>query len=215
MKKMTLFFLVLGLLLGGCAGVPAMPGHAVRAEGAAVIAPLPDVTMENLTDAILSVSFEAEDVYLDDTGKLQMDAVIYTYDQYDLVDIALLQTGDRIITHRGEVAVSHVERKDSGMVSINGGWEAGGLDLVTDECGVYYAIGANDAKDWYKIGEATIRVSADFQGYDQADPDQGTIIFFPGSFLVGEVTNYDFTPWNTTIRIEKGQVVELHRIYIP
>ena len=86
---------------------------------------------------------------------------------------------------------------------------------MADECGVFYAAGANDTKDWYEIGEATIRVSVDFQGYDQADPELGEVIFFPGSFLVNEVTNYDFTPWNTTIRVEDGQVVELYRMYTP
>jgi hypothetical protein len=86
---------------------------------------------------------------------------------------------------------------------------------MTHEGGVYYAVSANDAKDWYEIGEATIRVSADFIGYDQADLKLGEVIFYPGSFLVGEVTNYDFTPYNTTIRVEAGQVMELHRVYMP
>ena len=207
MKKMLMVCLLMVCLLAACANAEGVPGCTVF--------PLPDVTMENLTDAILSVSFEEGDVYLDDTGKLQMNVRIYTCDQYDLVDMALLQAGDVLVTHDGEVAVNHVDRKDDGMISINGGLEAGGLDLMTDECGVYYAVDANGAKVWYEIGMATIRVSVDFQGYDQVDPEQEPDVFYPGSFLVGEVTNYDFTPWNTTIRVEAGQVVELHRMYMP
>lgn len=214
MKKM-LFCLAVVLLVGGCINLTVVPCPAARADAAAVIYPLPDATMENLTDAILSVSFEAGDVYLDDTGKLQMNVKIYTHDQYDLVDIALLQVGDTLVTHAGEVAVLSVERMGDGTVSINGGWEADGLSLMTHEGGVYYAVSANDAKDWYEIGEATIRVSADFIGYDQADLELGEVIFYPGSFLVGEVINYDFTPYNTTIRVEAGQVMELHRVYMP
>jgi hypothetical protein len=171
--------------------------------------------MENLTDAILSVSFEEGDVYLDDTGKLQMNVRIYTCDQYDLVDMALLQAGDVLVTHDGEVAVNHVDRKDDGMISINGGLEAGGLDLMTDECGVYYAVDANAAKVWYEIGMATIRVSVDFMGYDNADPEQGEVILYPGDFLIGAVENYDFTPHNTTIRVEGGQIIEMNRSYTP
>lgn len=215
MKKMMLFCLAMFLLSGGCINLPAAQCCAAKAEVAATIYPLPDTTMENLTDAILSVSFEEGDVYLDDTGKLQMTVKIYTHDQYDLVDIALLRMGDILVTHASEVIVTSVERKGDGMVSINGGWEAGGLSLMTSDAGFYYAVSANDTKDWYEIGEATIRVSVDFMGYDQADLELGEVIFCPGSFLVGEVTNYDFTPFNTTVRVEAGQVVELYRMYMP
>lgn len=48
-----------------------------------------------------------------------------------------------------------------------------------------------------------------------ADLEVGEIIIYPGDFLIGAVTNYDFTPYNTTIRIEDGQVVEMNRVYIP
>ena len=213
-KMMTLCFLMV-FLLSICTTATGMLYHAAYAEPAVMIYPLPDATMEDLTNTVLSVSLEEGDVYLDDTGTLQMDVKIYSYDLYDLIDIALLKAGDVLVTHAGEVEVISVERKTGGRISVNGGWEAGGLDLMTDDCGGYYAIGANDTKDWYEIGEATIRVSVDFQGYDQADIELGEVIFSPGSFLVGEVTNYDFTPYNTTIRVEDGQVVELYRMYMP
>ena len=228
MKKMMLFYVVFGLLLAGwinqseailtdstlCA--TAIAEEAINpGEPPVIVYPLPDATMENLTDAILSVSLEEGDVYLDDTGKLQMNVTIYTYDAYDLVEIALLQVGDRIVTHAGEVDIISIRHLPGGTIAINGGWEEDGLTLMTDDSGFYYAIGANDAKSWYEIGKATIRVSVDFQGYDQSDFEMGEVVFYPGSFLVNEVTNYDFTPYNTTIRIEEGQVVELHRMYMP
>ena len=65
------------------------------------------------------------------------------------------------------------------------------------------------------MGEATIRVSADFKDSDCADPELGEVVIYPGDFLVDAVTNYDFTPYNTTIRIEGGQIVEMNRRYIP
>lgn len=228
MKKMMLFYVVLCLLLTGwinqseailtdstlCAA--AIAEEAINpGEIPVIVYPLPDATMENLTDAILSVSLEEGDVYLDDTGKLQMNVTIYTYDAYDLVDIALLQVGDRIVTHAGEVDIISIRHLPGGTIAINGGWEEDGLTLMTDDSGFYYAIGANDTKSWYEIGKATIRVSVDFRGYDQSDLEMGEVVFYPGSFLVNEVTNYDFTPYNTTIRIEEGQVVELHRMYMP
>lgn len=65
------------------------------------------------------------------------------------------------------------------------------------------------------VGEATNRVSVDFVGYDTSDLESGEVLFYPGSFLVGEVTNFNFTPHNTTIRVADGQIVEMHRFYTP
>ena len=232
MKKIMLFTIVLCLLLAGCsqtgqidAAESELPveteaeqdasGSAEQESPAARIQPLPDTTMESWTDAILSVSLEEGDAYVDDTGKMQMDLKIYTYDKYDMVDISLLKAGDIIVTHAGEVEVTSVERSENGAVYINGGLDAGGFDLVTDDSGIFYETGFNDAKNWYEVGEATIRVSVDFKGYDNADPDKGEVIIYPGDFLTEGVVNYDFTPYNTTIRVEAGQIVEMNRVYVP
>ena len=189
--------------------------EAEQKESGVTVQPLSDTTMENLEDAILSVSFGEGDVYLDDTGKLQMKAKIYTYDKYDMVDVAQMKVGDISVTHTGGVEVQALERSDSGIIYINGGLEEGGFDLVTDESGVFYEVGFNDAKNWYEVGEATIRVSADFKGYDNSDPEQGEVIIYPGDFLVDGVADYNFTPYNTTIRVEGGQIVEMNRVYTP
>ena len=179
------------------------------------ISPLPDTTMENLTDAILSVSLEEGDAYVDDRGIMQMDLKIYTYDKYDMADVANLKVGDTILTESGEVEVTSKEQSETGTVHINGGLEAGGFDLVMDDSGIFYETGYNDVKNWYEIGEATIRVSVDFKGIDNADLEQGEVIIYPGDFLIGAVTNYNFTPYNTTIRVEDGQIVEMNRVYTP
>ena len=235
MKKWMLLLTAVCLLLTGCGKSapdavvePEVPGNAavetqqqapespVQDEVPAVtVYPLPDATMENLTDAILSVSLGEGDAYVDDTGKMQMDVKIFTYDKYDMVDISCLKEGDIIVTHAGEVEVTSLERNEGGILYVNGGLEEGGFDLVTDECGIFFETGFDDAKNWYEVGEATIRVSVDFMGVDQADPEQGDVILYPGSFLVSEVTDYNFTPHNTTIRVEAGQIVEMTRRYVP
>ena len=219
MKQTIFIFLVICLLLTGCADSPepgAVPAtDAVQPESSRIILPLPDTSMENMTDAILSVSLEEGDAYVDDTGKMQMDVTIYTHDKYDMLDISKLKVGDIIVTHAGEVEITSLEQKESGTICINGGLEGGGFDLATDESGVFYEVGFNDAKNWYEVGEATIRVSVDFKGYDNADPDKGEVIIYPGDFLTEGVVNYDFTPFNTTIRVEAGQIVEMNRVYVP
>lgn len=202
------------MLMRFCAE-PEMLEKPEQVETAATVRPLPDNTMENLQDAILAVSFGEGDVYVDDTGKLQMKAKIYTYDKYDMVDISMLQVGDTIVTHSGEVQVTALERSATGILYVNGGLENGGFDLVTDDSGVYFETGYSDIKSWYQVGEATLRVSVDFKGSDISDLENGEIIIYPGSFLVEGAVKYDFTPNNTTIRLAEGQVVELNRVYNP
>ena len=243
MKRIVVLLMAFCLLLAGCA-IPQLdgsentvPNENVVAEATEIpetaateaqenveteqtevgltIHPLPDTTMENLTDAILSISLEEGGAYVDDSGAMQMDVTIYTYDKYDMVDIATLEVGDILVGHAGEVEVISKEQNEAGTIYINGGLENGGFDLVTDEDGVFYEMGYSDHKSWYEVGKATIRVSADFEFTDSSDLDLGEVVYYPGSFLVGEVTNYDFTPYNTTIRVENGQIVELNRVYIP
>lgn len=186
-----------------------------QSEDVNVIEPLPDTTMDNLTDAILSVSLEEGAAYVDDAGIMQMDLKIYTYDKYDMVDIANLKVGDIIVRNSEEVEVTSKEQNEAGTIFINGGLDMGGFDLVTDDCGIFFEMGYSDAKSWYEVGEATIRVSADFLGSDRSDLDKGEVLIYPGDFLVGAVENYNFTPYNTTIRVEEGQIVELNKVYVP
>ena len=234
-KKIIVLWMVFCLLLTGCAasqkgnGENEIPSDIAASkamvssdtdsteqpEETHTITPLPDTTMENLSDAILSISLDEGDAYVDDSGRMQMDLKIYTYDKYDMVDIANLKAGDTVVRHFGEVKVISKEQNEAGTIYINGGLENGGFDLVTDDCGIFYETGFNDVKNWYEIGEATIRVSVDFKGVDNADLEQGEVIIYPGDFLIGAVTNYDFTPYNTTIRVEDGQIVEMNRVFIP
>lgn len=93
--------------------------------------------MDNLTDAILSISLEEGDAYVDDTGKMQMDVTICSYDKYDMVDISTLKVGDILVTHAGEVEIASLAREENGTVLINGGLDENGFDLITDETGVF------------------------------------------------------------------------------
>lgn len=243
MKKYVLILLSLCMLLSGCSNVQKDPAetHASTPEGETIEAsappsasdagsgdqgadastspvtvyPLPDPTMDALENATLAISLAEGGAYTDDTGAMQMDVTVYTYDRFDMVDIAGLKAGDVMVTHSGDVAVSSVERNELGTVWINGGLEEGGFDLFSNDDGVYYESGFNDSKNWYELGTVTLRVSADFEFRDHMDPDKGEQIYYAGSFLAGEVTDYHFTPHNTTIRTENGQIVSMERIYMP
>lgn len=231
LKKLLVLFVVMCILLVGCTkpqnepeqaekpavSEPAAGGDEAKepAQTGVTVLPLADATMENLDDAILNISLEEGDAYLDDTGILRMDVKIYTYDRYDAVNIAVLEPGDRLSRHTGEIVINTIERSEGGSVCINGGLEKDGIELVTDEGGTFFEIGYNDVKNWYEAGEATLRVSTEFEYRDNSDPEKGEVIHYPGSFLIDEIPDYNFTPDSTTIRVEDGQIVAMDRIYIP
>ena len=181
------------------------------------ISPLPvTIDMNRLDNCTVAVSFEEGDAYVDDTGIMRLDVTVYTYDLYDMIDISLLEEGDTIVIRNQEVPVTSLERNELGLVIINGGEENGGYDFYTDESGVYYEMGFSDAKAYYPLGEATIRVSTDFEFIDSSDLEVGEKLFYPGDFLVeGAGIRYDFHANNTTVVIEDGQIIAMNRVYTP
>ena len=186
-------------------------------EEATKISPLPTtIDMNALDNCTLAVSFEEGDAYVDDTGAMQLDVTVYTYDLYDMVDIANLKEGDTIVIQGNEVAVENVETLESGLVFINGGMENGGYDLWHNDSGVYFEHGYNDAKSYYALGEATIRVSTEFEFVDSSDLDKGEVTYYPGDFLTDNAgILYHFVPNNTSIVVEGGQIIQMTRIYTP
>ena len=190
---------------------------ASEATEGAVISPLPTtIDMNALDDCTLAVSFGEGDAYVDDTGAMQLKVTVYTYDLYDMVDMAGLKVGDTIMIQGNEVLVESLETLESGLVFINGGMENGGYDLWHGNSGVYFEHGYNDMKSYYPLGEATLRVSEDFKFADSSNPDKGEVIYYPGDFLTenGGI-EYQFSPNNTSIVVEGGKVISMTRTYTP
>lgn len=182
-----------------------------------VISPLPvTIDMNNLANCTLAVSFEKGDAYVDDTGVMQLKVTVYTYDLYDMIDIAMLKEGDTMVLRGQEVPVTSLTRTDYGSVEINGGLDVGGYELRTDNNTVFYETGYSDVKSYYALGEATLRVSADFIFTDASDLDKGEITYYPGDFLTDDAgIDYHFTPHNSSIVIKDGQVISMKRVYTP
>ena len=180
------------------------------------ILPLPvSIDMNQLDNCTVAISLEKGDAYVDDTGAMQMDVTVYTYDWYDMVDMAELKEGDIIIIRGQEIPVTSIERNERGIL-INGGLDNGGYDFATDDTTVWYECGYSDAKSYYALGDATIRVSADMNFYDSSDLDKGEVMYYPGDFLTDKAgIVYHFVPDNTKIVIENGKIIEMYRSYIP
>ena len=111
MKKLLALFMICcmctacGTKEEAVVDVPAQPEDAVEVESekteaaeeteekaeteaaGAVITPLPStIDMNALDSCTLAVSFEEGDAYVDDTGAMQLDVTVYTYDLYLLED---------------------------------------------------------------------------------------------------------------------------------
>ena len=151
MKKTLSVILTLILSVGLIAGCNSQTGK--EENNAKVINPLPETLDVNALDnCTVAVSLEKGDVYVDDNGKMVMNLTVYSYELYDMVDIASLKENDVIVRKDEEVTITEVERTDSGLVRINGGEENGGFDLISNDSTVYYETGMNDIKAYYEIG---------------------------------------------------------------
>ena len=196
--------------------VPTAAATEQTEDPAPLILPLPDHTLENLEDSILNICLEQGDFFRDASGDIYLRAQIFAYDQFDMVDIAAMQEGDRIRISGKVFTVDEVMRNEHGTVLINGGLDEGGFNLVTDDSCVFYVQGYDDMKSWNLICETDYLVSPDFVFTDHADLDVGERTYTAEDFLgslPGE--NYGYTPQNTKVRIENGVAVAMERIYTP
>ena len=75
----------------------------------------------------------------------------------------------------------------------------------------------SDAKAYYEIGNAILRVSADdFRYYDKSDLDAEPTEYYPGDFLLEEaIFEYYFNPNNTSVVIEDGKIIAMKKVYTP
>lgn len=221
MKVRVFAIALICVLLTGCAKAdnqPEQPAEMVAAqtEATAMIRPLPETTMEALENSTVHIAFEQGDFYRDDSGNVLLRMKIYSYDQFDMVDISGLKAGDTILVSGEEILVNTVERNDFGSVLVNGGLEEGGLDLATDDSGIYFVHGYSDMKSWHQVGEAEFPVSADFVFTDSSDLDAGAVIYDAEAVMKGEpAAGAGYLPQNTLVRIENGQVMSMERIYTP
>ena len=184
------------------------------AQGAKRIEPLAEsLDLNALTDATVAASFGAEDISEKD-GKTEITLTVYDYDVYDMVDISQLAVGDTIVVDGKDMVVASREDKD-GFVTINGGLEQGGVDLTSDDSGVYYAVGLDDAKSYHELGKIAVPVAEGFVLTDNSDPEHPDEAYAASDLakLAGE--GVGFTANNTQATIEHGELTVLARSYTP
>lgn len=184
------------------------------AQEAKRIEPLPEsLDLNALTDATVAVSFGADDISETD-GKTELTLTVYDYDIYDMVDIAQLAVGDTIVVD-GKDMVATSREDENGFVTINGGLEQGGVDLTSDDSGVYYALGLDDTKSYHELGRVTVPVADGFVLMDNADPEHPDETYVAADLAELAASEPGFTANNTLATIEHGKLTVLVRSYTP
>ena len=211
MKKTVSILLVAILCLGLFAGCNLPDAITSASEDVTIINPLPEtLDVANLSDCTVAVSLAQGDVFADDSGNTMMKAKVYNYECYDMADIAALAEHDVIVRRGEEIEITKLERLDSGLVRINGGEEAGGFDLASDESTVYFEVGMDDAKAYYELGSVTLPISDAFVYRDENGTEYKADAFTSDAAIV-----YDFAPNTTTIVIEGGVVTQMSKVILP
>ena len=217
MKKILSIILAMVLSLGILAGCGTKTEDQNKEQNSNIISPLPEtLDINSLDNCTVAVSLEKGGAYVNDGGKMVMDVTVYSYELYDMVDIASLKENDVILRKNEEVKVTELERLESGLVRINGGEENGGFDLVSNDSTVYYESGMNDIKAYYELGGITLPVFDEFEYVDESDLDAGAKKYFAGDFLTDDAgIEYNFSPNNTSIIIENGTIIKMNKTYMP
>lgn len=214
MKRSRMIFLACILCLAMVFGLSACTENGGNEKN--LVLPLKSwVDLDNLENCTLAVSFEEGAVTRDDEGKLQIDVTVYDYDLYDMVDVANLAVGKRIMRAGEEVAITAVERDESGRVILNGGLDKGGFELSTDDNTIFYELGYNDAKNHYEVGKVTLPLSEEFVFTDAMDPNGEPVEYDAEIFMEEGSLPYFFTPHNTSVVVTDGCVSAMNRRYVP
>ena len=221
MKRLFKAALSLGLALGvlglsGC-GTPAGSGSASaggsqgEARRVEPLADTLDVSALAEGDQQFTAGFQGSDIR-EDGGQLVIDLTVYTYDLYDAVDISMLAVGDTLVVKGEDIPVASVAEENGG-VTVNGGLENGGVDLISAGGGAYRVQLEDDARDLYEVGTITLPVGQDCVLTDDSDPEAPGRTLYAGDLLgLGDEV---FSPQATTVETVGGTVTAIHRDYTP
>ena len=159
-----------------------------------------------------------------DAKKRQMTLTVYGYDAYRAEDVDALDVGSVFSTHLDgaveaqNVTVEKIEKnEDNGTVSINGGIEAGGVELTLDH-DVYRTVTFDDYPVYYEMGEVTLPLAGGVTLSDSSADPQASAVETDGADAVAEAVNAEPDGWmpnNTLVFTEDGTISSIVRIWVP
>lgn len=219
MKKGIAFLLALCLTLAlvGCGNTDAPADNNTNDPAGSEtlrVEPLSDsIDLNNITDATLSVSFDAAALHTEG-DQMTLDVKVCSYELYDAVEVSQLKVGDTIVADGKDLVITSIDTANG--VVINGGYEQDGLTLMGGDGGTLYAVGADDSKTFHELGAVTLPLSPDCQLQDSADLEAGEV-----TVTADQLADYlakdaaAFQPDNTTVTVSNGQITQITRVYRP
>ena len=195
--------------------VRVLPGE----EG--VIMPIDQGSLEEMKTGSYKFAANISSV---DTKKRQMTLTVYGYDAYRAEDVDALDVGSVFSTHLDgaveaqNVTVEKIEKnEENGTVSINGGIEAGGVELTLDH-DVYRTVTFDDYPVYYEMGEVTLPLAGGVTLSDSSADPQASAVETDGADAVAEAVNAEPDGWmpnNTLVFTEDGTISSIVRIWVP
>ena len=123
--------------------------------------------------------------------------------------------GDTTVT---KLTVTSIDRDaDNGYVTINGGIEAGGVELTLDH-DVYRTVTFDDYPVYYEMGEVTLPLAGGVTLSDSSADPQASAVETDGADAVAEAVNAEPDGWmpnNTLVFTEDGTISSIVRIWVP
>lgn len=225
--------LAVGMAMAGCGGAASSNGTASSVASSTASSAAAD---SQTKDAVEPVDAEDGDVVEElkngdssykvhaDITNVSDDSVtlkVYGYDAYEQADVEGLQVGDVIRAHDEEtgkledVTITSVDLSN-GYCTINGGIEEGGIDLTLDH-DVYRTMTFDDYPVYYLIGEVTLPLADDVTLEDSsADPQAVAVVSNGKADVARDIADSDdWTVNNTTVSVQKGQVYDVERVWVP
>lgn len=202
------------------AASPAASSEVVSpAEG--IVLPIAQGSLEEIKTG--SDQFAA-DITSVDAKKHQMTMTVYAYDSYRAEDIDGLEAGKAIRIHPDgaveaqDLTVESIERnEETGIVSINGGIEQGGVDLWRSN-DVYRTVTYDDYPVYYMVGELVLPMDENVTLSDSSSGVDAASVETNGTNGVASAVGADLDSWteyNTTVSTTDGKVSNILRIWVP
>lgn len=190
-------------------------GVAALAEGAKVVKPIPvQIDLDNLPDGEYPAEFDPEDLT---NGEIAL--TLYAVDHYSDADVKGLAVGDSILIDDETLKIESVETDEYGDVQINGGLVEDGYDLTKNDGDDYWTVaGLDDYPTWTALGDVTLPLDDALSLVDGWNGDDKPVTADGVEAVVKTIQSSEdvyFDEYNTTVTVQSGKVVKIHRVYNP